>query len=458
MLVSNVILKPYGKNHTVDHMDVMFEIEGTEWDANEELCIIQLSTVTIPGCDPIAFCACDEIGEIPVDVSCSQPYPYHLKHWKVMRRTKGKISVCYTVKPRVLDENAACGPYFDFRCEEGGANSAGLSFLMRFEKVDGPASLSWDLSEMPEGSRGVSTFGEGTVTVEGGLELLSQSYYAMGDITSVGEGEFGFYWLSDPLFDVDAVAGYTRDLFAKMQGFFRDDNPVYRIFVRKDPFKTSGGTALYRSYMFGWNETQSFTVEERQFILAHEMVHNWPHLNDDPYGITTWYSEGTAEYYCVMLPLRMGLLSPEKAMEEIQRKADAYYSNPTRHMENMEAAKICWQDRRAQRLAYGRGFLFLANVDVQIREATGNQYSLDDVVLEILERGRRKEWLGNEVFLDLVKQISGLDVTQQWEQMKNGGHIVPLSECFDGHYIIEETHITENDTGANVISYQWKLK
>jgi len=243
-----------------------------------------------------------------------------------------------------------------------------------------------------------------------------------------------------------------------MQVFFRDSDPIYRIFVRKDPFTTSGGTALYRSYMFGWNDTQTFTVEERQFILAHEMVHNWPSLNDDPYGITTWYSEGTAEYYSVMLPMRMGLLLPEKAMEEIQRRTDQYYTNPTRHMENMEAAQICWQDRRAQRLAYGRGFIFLANVDVQMRKATDGKCCLDDVVLEILEMDRRKETLGNEVFLGLVKQFSGLDVTEQWEQMCNGGHIVPMKDCFDAHYTVAEKWMSEADTGKRVISYQWSVR
>lgn len=458
MAMIDVTLKPYGKDRMVDRMDVRFLIEETQWKAGEEVCAMQLCTVSIPGCDPEDFLVYDEAGEVPVEVCFSQPYPYSLKHWKTERDTQGRVEVSYTVCPRVLDEKASCGPYFDFRCENGGANSAGISFLARFERVCGAAELHWDLSEMPENSRGVCTFGEGDVWVDGGLEMLRQSYYAVGNIDSVGEGEFGFYWLSKPSFDVSAVAEYTKDLFAKMQGFFRDYDPVYRIFVRKDPFTTSGGTALYRSYMFGWNDTQTFTVEERQFILAHEMVHNWPSLNDDPYGITTWYSEGTAEYYSVMLPMRMGLLSPQKAMEEIQRRTDAYYTNPTRYMENMEAAKICWQDRRAQRLAYGRGFIFLANVDVQMRKATNGVYSLDDVVLEILEMDRRKETLGNEVFLGLVKQFSGLDVTEQWEQMCNGGHIVPMEDCFDAHYTVAEKWVSEADTGKRVISYQWAVR
>ena len=75
---------------------------------------------------------------------------------------------------------------------------------------------------------------------------------------------------------------------------------------------TSGGTALYRSYLFGWNTTQPCSLEDKKTILAHEMVHNWPQLNDNPYGVTTWYSEGTAEYYSVLLPLRLGLMTDDE--------------------------------------------------------------------------------------------------------------------------------------------------
>ena len=159
-----------------------------------------------------------------------------------------------------------------------------------------------------------------------------------------------------------------------------------------------------------------------------------------------------------MFPFRMGLVSKEATLREIQTRTDNYYTNPTRHMENIEAAQICWQDRRAQRLPYGRGFFFLANTDVKIRQATGGKYSIDDVVLSILEQGRKGVTLGNQVFIDTVKELSGLDVTADWEVMRTGGHIVPLPGCFDGHFNVEPKEIPEADTGVPVTSYAWTLK
>lgn len=453
-----IVLKPYWGEAGVESMDVVYEFDALPRQKDEEICRMQLETVTIPGCDPEDFCVSDIHGKVETKEKTTEPYPYVLKHWKAERPLEGEVRVSYRVRPRQLAPQDKCGPYFDFRAEEGGANSAGLSFLADFDEYKGRISLRWDLSKMPEGSRGVFTFGEGDVTLETSMEDLRQSYYCVGKVHSITQGDFGFYWLSEPDFDMNAIAEYTKLLFAGMQKFFRDTESVYRIFVRKDPFLTSGGTALKRSYMFGWNDTQPVSVADKQNILAHEMVHNWPHLNDNPYGSTSWYSEGTAEYYSILLPLRMGLVTVEDALKELQTRTDHYYTNPTRHMENLEAARICWQDRRAQRLPYGRGLFFLANTDVLIRQATNGEKSLDDVVRKIQEKDRRGVVLGNQVFLDTVKEMSGVDVTQDMERMRTGEHFAPSEDGFDGHFRIRETQVPEADTGKTVTSYRWTIR
>ena len=95
---------------------------------------------------------------------------------------------------------------------------------------------------------------------------------------------------------------------------------------------------------------------------------------------------------------------------------------------------------------------------MKIRQATQGRYSIDDVVLDILEKGRKGVTLGNEVFLQTVKEISGVDVTADWETMRTGGHIVPIKGCFDGHFSVTETEVPEADTGKPVMSYQWAIK
>ena len=140
---------------------------------------------------------------------------------------------------------------------------------------------------------------------------------------------------------------------------------------------------------------------------------------------------------------------------ELQKRTDAYYSNPTRVLGDEEAAAICWKDRRAQRLVYGRGMIFVINIDIMIRKATNGAHSIDDVVLDILQKDRAGIQLGNEVFLTSVKKISGLDVRSEWEDMHTGKKIIPLSGGFDGHFAVVEKEIDEADTGKKVRSWTW---
>ncbi|MBQ7795058.1 MAG: hypothetical protein IJ374_00655 [Lachnospiraceae bacterium] len=453
-----ITLKPYEKDMFITQLDVTMEFDKLECRADNELCRVQMLGYSVPGCDPEQFEVFDSVGTVPYRTSVLDEYPYEYKVYYVERAPEGNVCVRYTIYPREYKPEHRCGPYFDFKTETGGANASGMVLIPLFQDYFGEISICWDCSEMPEDCYGVNAFGEGDFTKVCELETIRRSYFAFGHVHSIAEGDFGFYWFGDPYFDTAAIAEYTKKLYAVMAPFFHDAESVYRIFLRKDPYKNSGGTAQKRSYIWGWNDHQPVSVEAKKTILAHEMVHNWPHLNDEPYGVTTWYSEGAAEYYSVVLPLRAGLITKEQALKEIQGWTDSYYTNPTRYMENLEAAAVCWQDRRAQKLAYGRGVFFLANVDAKIRKATAGQKSIDDVVLALLEMDRAGEPLGNEEFIEKVKEISGLDITEDWEIMRTGTHFAPHADSFDSHFHVQEEIAVEADTGNDAVSYRWTLR
>lgn len=450
--------KPYEKDLFITRLDVTMEFDELSCMAGDELCRMMLVGYSVPGCKPETFEVFDALGAVPYTISESSEYPYEYQVYHVERALQGSVCVQYTIYPREYQPDHRCGPYFDFKTEKGGANASGLVLLPEFKGYFGEISMHWDCSEMAEGCYGVNAFGERDLVKVCELETFRTSYFAFGHIRSITDGDFGFYWFGEPDFDVAAIAEYTKKLYAVMAPFFHDTESVYRIFLRKDPYKNSGGTSQKRSYIWGWNDTQPVSVEDKKTILAHELVHNWPHLLDEPYGITTWYSEGAAEYYSVILPLRAGLITAEQALKEIQSWTDSYYTNPTRYMENVEAAKICWEDRRAQKLAYGRGVFFLANVDAEIRKATGDRKSIDDVILALLEADRYGEHLGNEAFIEKVKEISGLDITGEWETMRSGTHFAPHPDSFDSLFDVCEEMAEEADTGEEVVSYRWSLR
>ena len=195
-------LKPHMAGGEVLCMDVTLLLDGISRKAGEELFKAQVSTVTIPGCVPEDVAIADAMGTLDFTISESKPYPYHFMHYAVSRDLAGEVCLSYKVKPRPYAEGDCCGPYFDLKAEDGGASSAGLSFLPEIDGGEGDVTLLWDLSDCPEGSSGVCTFGEGMVQYQGHLDKLRQSYFIFGQVQSITQGDFGFYWLTKPTFDV----------------------------------------------------------------------------------------------------------------------------------------------------------------------------------------------------------------------------------------------------------------
>ena len=458
MSACRVTLTPIFRGSAVERLDVQYEIDGLERQAGQDVFTFQRSTVSVPAAELTDVSAWDDRGPLPLTVRETKPYPLELLHWQADRAVQGRLTIRYSALPGEKPSAGRHGPYFHFSREAGGAAGPGIAFLTDIPDWQGKISLHWDVSGMPEGTRAVCAWGEGDVNREGSLDDLRQIYYAFGPLHAITEGDFGMYWLDEPAFDAVELADFVKHLYGIMRRFFRDDQTVYRIFMSHDRTVSSGGTALRRCYMFGWNDTRRVSVAEKQNLLAHEMVHNWPHLNDEPYGETTWYEEGTAEYYSIMIPLRAGLITKEQALSEIQKRTGDYYTNPTRNLSDLEAAKICWQDRRAQRLSYGRGIFFLANVDARIRRATAGQKSVDDVVLSLLDMGRRNEALGNEAFLRVVRETAGIDVSEAWRLMHEGGHFAPDGDSFDSLFTVTPITAQEADTGKEAVSYQWAIR
>ena len=336
-----------------------------------------------------------------------------------LREGSGKIKIFYHVKTRDITGITQYGPYFDLRSEKGGANGAGVTCMPLLPDGEYQISLKWNMEHMPPNSRGIWSFGEGDQIRRGKAEMLLYTFYAVGMVQSVEKGDFGFYWFGTPPFDVKRAAEHVKQMYFVMSRFFEDTSMEgYRVFARKDPFEKSGGTALSRSFLFGYNDTTKTTVESLQNLLAHEMVHNWPHMDDHPYGSCTWFTEGCAEFYSVMLPLRANLVSLRDTLEQIQKRTDEYFTNPTVSLSNEDAAKLFWKDRRTQRISYGRGFFFLANVDSMIRKATRGEKSVDDVVKLLTSMYLSGKSGTNEDFIRLVNEVAGVDISGDFR--KNG--------------------------------------
>ncbi|WP_206243508.1 M61 metallopeptidase family protein [Novosphingobium terrae] len=380
--------------------------------------------------------ASDDIGPVPLSQMDEAPGPSGTyRDFLTSRPTQGDVTVRYASNPRSVDSETRNGPLFDLRAQAGGLIGAGVYFfaLPADERIYN-IRLHWDLTKAPAGTRGIWSFGEGDQSVVGPASQLAFSFYAAGAVKSAAQDNtFGFYWLQEPPFDPAVLGKNTHRLFTYMARFFHDAPGVsYRVFARANPYPSGGGTSLAHSFMFGYGAKGETIGDGTDMLIAHEMAHTWPDLSEesDDHPAVAWYSEGTAEFYSVLLSLRAGTIDFDRFLAVINAHARDYYTNPFRALSNEAAGKLFWSDARAQRVPYGRGFMYLAKVNGQLKAKSGGKRSVDDLVLEVLERQRHGEKVGVPQWIAMVVRELGPGSRQDYLDMVEGKTIVPSADSF----------------------------
>ena len=465
----DLTIAPHWSIDTVSALDVRIRTDSAAEKGSPVFTYFH-DLVTIPFC-PLegSFQMEDSLGTIPYEVK-SLPAIMNFVHPEGLiakRDTSGEITLSYRILPRIQPQDYHSSPYFDLVAEKGGVNGTGTTFLCYPGTLEDQAviSLTWDLSALPKGCRGIWTFSSDShAEKQMAFGEFLWTVFACGEVNSKEHGNTGFYWFDTLPFPAEAGAERITKMFEVMSEMFHDSGEDYRVFARHNHFAGGGGTALTRSYLYGYGKNDPVDLEDLQDLLAHEMVHNWPAMDDNPPGKGTWYIEGSAEYYSTMVPMEMGIRSAAKTAEVINSKAGAYWKNPMHPLSNEELGKRYWTDRRCQRVPYARGILFLANADAAIQKASGGKKKLLDVELELLKMPNPDP----EDFLKAVKKLSGLDLREAYECMCRGDDPVPDPDAFGGYFIPKQEMVHEQDhqhtveynhaEGREVPGWVWYLK
>lgn len=299
------------------------------------------------------------------------------------RDASGETSLAYTVLPAPAGRN----PVLDLGAEPGGLTGSGMTFLPAFF-AEGPIryAVRWDLSAMPKGSSAACSFGEGSAEREGDGNALVSAFYAVGaPLDCVRVGAFRYYWIRNPKLLETAVD--AARIFSAESAFFSDDGGIYSIFTRHGTdCAHPGGTADARAYLWLYRDSEQIDRAALNFLFAHEMAHNWITAPDEPYGTCTWFVEGMAEFYSLVLPWRAGIVTAGELADELNRKAADYYENPSRSAPNEDCGAAFLADPEKTKVPYGRGFFFLLHTDAVIRKASDRRFSLDTLLFALLPR------------------------------------------------------------------------
>lgn len=448
-------LKPHATQGALDYIDATMVIHGLEVAPGEPLLRMALVIASIPTAryDGNALVASDGGGPLPLTQSDGAPQPFGIdRDWLATRAPSGPVTARFRVLPREVDKDTRPGPLFDLRAESGGMSGSSLTFLPHpVTKNKYRIKLTWDLGDLPDTDRGVSCFGDGDVEFVATAEGLTQCYFAVGPLHVYPPGQtdtrtFGIYWLTDTPFDVPAVATQIQKLFGYMSGFFRDGGGSYRVFIRKNPYPSGGGTASNRSFMFGWNSEHPPTADALEDLLAHEMTHNWPRLEGE-HAQTSWYSEGSAEYYSILLSWRAGVISTDQFLARINGRAAAYFQNPLQTLTLQQAEELYWQQANASFVPYGRGFMYLANTDAEIRARTHGKRGLDNIEVEFAERSQGGQPPTVSDWIERVAMDLGPQAKIEFDAMAAGKRLVPAANTFGPCFKVQPFETRLNDLG-----------
>jgi len=223
---------------------------------------------------------------------------------------------------------------------------------------------------------------------------------------------------------MDEVQKTVESLLHAYSGVF-DGTPKDRmLFVANPDEKHHGGGVSGRSISVlmggSLDETdRSFWVP----LVVHEVCHIWIGKTIGFKWQEYWLSEGFTEYYSRIICTRLGLTSEDDFLRDLERKWESYLSQ-----QGQLSIREAGEDKSVNReLVYQGGSLIAAALDLQIRDLTGNQKSLDDVMKRMYQEfGLTGSKYAMDNVIRIVSQIAGEDLEPFFCKYVAGTERLPL--------------------------------
>ncbi len=266
-------------------------------------------------------------------------------------------------------------------------------------------------------------------------------------------------------FTDEAFAALVEKIFAAQRGFWNDFNyPDY--FVSLLPLEpltqgaANSGTGLSDS--FATFATPNCTLEDFKYLLAHELFHNWNARRlgrtKEPQEAMYWFSEGFTDFYSYRLLWRGGLLTWEEYVAKYNEALRRYYTSPLRSEPNERIVREFFSNAEISRLAYWRGRLLAAHWDALIRTNSGNQHSLDDVMLELYRAPTPVE-LQPETISAIVQRYARQDVLPEVNRVIERGEMLrphgrELGDCA----LLTTVEVADFELGFDLDALQAKMR
>ncbi len=188
---------------------------------------------------------------------------------------------------------------------------------------------------------------------------------------------------------------------------------------------------------------KSFMIKQLESTSAHEYYHTVTPLNLHSEEIGNfdftnpvmsehlWLYEGVTEYNAHYIMLKEGLIKLEEYMTEMQRKLNsASRYNDSLAMTEMSKGALDKYEPQYENV-YEKGALIGMCLDILIREESGGQQGLQDVINILLEKyGKTKSFKDDELFSE-IEALTSPKVREFLDTYVAGPKKIPYNEIFE---------------------------
>ncbi|MFQ6113944.1 MAG: M61 family metallopeptidase [bacterium] len=190
---------------------------------------------------------------------------------------------------------------------------------------------------------------------------------------------------------VKDICQYQVDLFGDIP--FEKYVFFYKLLLGQ---RSGGGLEHLNSTTIGLSsERLAQTVTSAAQVTAHEFFHVWNVKRIHPkvlgpfdytkeaHTTALWFCEGVTSYYETLTLVRTKIWSTQKFIDKIERQIELLQETPDRHITSAERASWSIWERGYGHSGvsfYNKGQILGLLIDLKIRQATKNRFSLDDVM------------------------------------------------------------------------------
>jgi predicted metalloprotease with PDZ domain len=179
-------------------------------------------------------------------------------------------------------------------------------------------------------------------------------------------------------------------------------------------------------------------------LAAHEFFHAWNVKQIRPYPLgpfdynspqrtgNLWFAEGVTDYYAKILTYRSGFHDLTWLLSELSDQVASYQSGKTRLKSTVEDASRAVWEHQGFSLGdldyYNKGLLAGLIFDAKIREATGGQKSLDDVMRLMYARFRYPHpGYKEDGIRQAIIEVSGTDLGPLYDELIRSTQELPYA-------------------------------